>query len=529
MLGKHIAVSTRICAAVDGQGVDEITAQGNSGNIDNAVNEFFTTPDKYENSYQGWNDSVFAADRDGNSGIDQANIPSFNIEGGMDQGIGGGTSGAPTRPPSRRSMYSNRSGQQDGTISNSGQERPQFGPATKDSYDPSQWAMVVSSSTRVYENPEAEERQRDRAGGAPVFFKPLQEQDPLPSLITILGQIPAVRREFLCANLQFEHYGSNMRWWDGENAHAGEANMVDENIHEQDVVEEVQRLMAFMQESDRSYGSVEQLEKLPLLNTATANELDASSSTDYSADIRFLLAWERAAEVCAGPSRRRLFKSAAQEDKYNESDKVIESEITSVSRLELDMYRSEPKQTLYQRIDSMLWDNDRDGTSKDEPCLQEVATVLCMKVKNRHTTQDGSGLGLAVSPVFYADRYLKQNVAATKEMRRRKAALNEEKAELEEQKDKLNRRPHPSQPGKTMDTQDLFERTIKLYKRRAKEDAERKARAKPSSDSDMSMEDEPPERNLETVALQLEKQYQKLKDRLAGKLNCMTGSGTLTK
>ena len=139
-------------------------------------------------------------------------IPAFNIDAGT-EGIG---STAPTRPPSRRSNYSTRSGaqQETGTINSLGRDTSgsaYFGPLTQDAskYVPEQWAMVPvsTSASRVYENADPDERRRDRENDEPVCFKPMRERDPLPSLMAILGQIPKARRKLLAEHMQMEHGG----------------------------------------------------------------------------------------------------------------------------------------------------------------------------------------------------------------------------------------------------------------------------------------------------------------------------------
>jgi bacillopeptidase F (M6 metalloprotease family) len=45
---------------------------GAAGNIENAMNDYWTNPDKYDVGYQGYDESQFHADREGNVG---AGIP----------------------------------------------------------------------------------------------------------------------------------------------------------------------------------------------------------------------------------------------------------------------------------------------------------------------------------------------------------------------------------------------------------------------------------------------------------------------
>lgn len=536
--------------------------QARGGNLEEAANDFFTDPNRYDNDRQAWDETAFGTDREGtHNGINQAGIPSFNIEGGMDQGIGG-TSAAPTRPPSRRSNYSSRSGQQEGTINSMGQDttgRTFFGPATKDAYEPAQWAMVVSSSSRVYENPDADERMRKRENGEPVFFKPLKERDALPVLVAVLGQIPKTRRELLCEQVQEENYGTNMRWWDGEDAHAGEPNMVDDKIPQQDLIEETQRLMAFVQESDRMYGSVEQLEKLPGMSAAIVNDVMGSSSTD-TGEVRFLLGWSKAAEIFVGEESQKLFKSIVRsvDTDSPDGDEETNRDIL-LFRLDIDLANSHTKQNIYQAIDDLFTRNDRNGDANFASWAEQVATVLCIRVRNRDNNDNARGLGLDVPASFYADRWLKGNVETMKQMRRHRKQLRESQETIDEDKEHLNMLQHPSQPGKFLDREQLFAKTISYYEKRDKSDktvprlepheipvvpSDEGEQTTPaaSADGDVAMGDEKPLMNARSptqngvsgsntprpkpkdpprtkwglLALELERQHEKIKARLRG-------------
>jgi hypothetical protein len=396
------------------------------------------------------------------------------------------------------------------------------------SYVENQWAMVpISTSTaRVYENADVTERVRNRQEGEPVCFKPLRERDPLPSLITILGQIPKTRRELMFERQPLGHYGSNQRWWDGEDAHAGEPTVVQETDSKRDVVAETVRLMAFIQESNRSYGSIEQLERLPLLSTEVVDSIfDNGDVNNFSADVRFLVGWSDAAKAYGSHETETLFKGLGISRQMVDGT-LNETRDTSY-RLDLETWTSEPKSTIYQLLDRLMWAMDFGGVSEDQYFLDQIPSVFVMRIENKNNTDNAHGLGLQVSPTFYADRYLQTNVTATKQMRRDRMQLQEVLAEVDERKNGLKQVPHPKQAGKMMDREDLFKQTIRNFRARQKavEDANAgeaarrdKLKLEAEDDSDEEMKDAAPQetKNWAELAEKLEAYHASVQEKLKG-------------
>jgi hypothetical protein len=391
------------------------------------------------------------------------------------------------------------------------------------SYNANEWAMVPvsTSATRLYENPDATERVRNRGNGEPVCFKPLREVDPLPSLITILGQIPKARKELLYEKIPLEHYGSNHKWWDGEDAHAGEPSIVEDRDPQQDVVTETVRLMAFMQESNRTYGSVEQLESLPGLSAEVVDTIiNDGTRHNFTGDVRFLVGWTQAADVYGSSESQTLFKGVVSS--RQQVDGAYKDEPNELHRLDIDMVASTPKQSLYDAIDRILWVNDRNGDSDEEYFLQQVPSIFTMRVKNRQTTDDAQGLGLQVPTSFCADRWLKVNVAATKQMRKDRALLREELGLIDERKAGLNQVPHPKEPGKMINRAELFNKTIAYFKARDKSVEEIEKKQESQGDGDATMQDSLPQTKWDILAAELEKYHKTIQEKLTGMFFCLS-------
>lgn len=177
-------------------------------------------------------------------------------------------------------------------------ELPFFGPANREAYDPDQWAMV-RASPEVLEPPPSG---RKREPGVPVFLRSRRsgiEASSLGALLTILHAIPAARNALLRSGLQPATYGQNPEWWKGGRIEplglpdndgirmatttttttvttidSDEDDTDSSNISDggrlnsgpkmdsefvRDFVEEVHRLMAFLDNTDRAYGTADNL------------------------------------------------------------------------------------------------------------------------------------------------------------------------------------------------------------------------------------------------------------------------------
>jgi hypothetical protein len=385
------------------------------------------------------------------------------------------------------------------------------------SYAPEQWALVTTSSAaRVYDNPEdPKERRRDWEKGEPVFFRPLKEKDPLPSLVAVLGQIPLARRALLGEELGLASYGSNSKWWDGESATAGEASVVDDGMDpHKDVVVEAQRLMAFIQESNRSYGSVEALDKLEGISNITTMQVLQKAGGNYSGELRFLVGWSAAAMIYG--SHADIFKTIITASENNGG--VMQDKADTIYRLDLEPLASEPKQSLYQAIDELIWMNDPTGEAEDEYFIEQVAPILVMRVTNKDTSKETKGLGLQVPHTFYADRYLKDNSGVMRQMRKDKALLRRHVQNIDLRKAKLNSTPHPKDPTKMLDREELFEKSIEYLRGRDKPPVIKKLPVK--KEADEVMEEQEPEMRTpwDDLADQLEREHDKIKNKLKGML-----------
>ncbi|KAL2197638.1 hypothetical protein P885DRAFT_35894 [Corynascus similis CBS 632.67] len=286
--------------------------RSNQGNVDTVVNEFLDDSDKFRRKY-GWDESAFSTGRDGeDTPSSNVNVPSFSIHAPVIYGTEPNNYyGAPSRPPSRANNRSpmsrladiasaeyttdrpsnrqeeedqlqraineslNASGiqsphafppppppvpQQSGVTTNTGESLVQFGPANRPDYDADEWALVRLGKQEQDSDPFS----RERKNGAPVFLRCRKwnewERHRIGALLMIFQQIPAVRNVLLqTGETPGYGYGTKSDWWQGEPI-LPPRQLVPESWYDEPVVpwsDEIHRLMAFLELSDRAYGTAD--------------------------------------------------------------------------------------------------------------------------------------------------------------------------------------------------------------------------------------------------------------------------------
>jgi hypothetical protein len=180
---------------------------------------------------------------------------------------------------------------QESGVTNTNEVR--FGPATRNEYETSNWAMVPMGKSAVREilnDPEPAERKRDIALDIPAFLKPSTENNRLGALITIYSQIPLIREIFLPRVPQdtAPNYGHDKEWWTGKAIDVPQV-FGEDMTPPSEVTMELQRLMAFLDKTERSYGSAEALANL----SDVQRELAAGKASDsHLLEAAVLRAWK---------------------------------------------------------------------------------------------------------------------------------------------------------------------------------------------------------------------------------------------
>lgn len=146
------------------------------------------------------------------------------------------------------------------------------------SYDMSNWAVTTTnagetSAIEIFMDPPANERKRVME--EPAFLRPGSVPGALGPLLTILHSIPAARETLLQRSFVAPDYGHNEQWWTGHAITLPKIVDTDNpDIISQeatDIIMESQRVMAFLELTERAYGTPEALGSLPNVYEADAS------------------------------------------------------------------------------------------------------------------------------------------------------------------------------------------------------------------------------------------------------------------
>jgi hypothetical protein len=395
-----------------------------NNDLNSAMNHYFDR-DFSALTDQAWDNSAFNADRYGER--DDSAVPTFHID--YAPGIANYPhSGAPSRPPSRTSHHSASGdaplpsiettiGQESGVI---GGTSPYFGPATKEHYDTNQWALVpTTTTTELYPDPVPSERKREYGG--PAILKPLPSGDYLPALLTILHSVPLFRNFFLAPQRTLNDYGVNAEWWKGaswptaQTVEYGSQGVTHGGL---DLIHECQRLMAFLDSTDRAYGSVDALLNLEEFSKG-AESLSAPSDSEF---LKFLMVWARAYEENIPSSTL----NGVLRSQVNANGRIHESWYLDATAIH---HNPAQQPTIYDVLDHHLF-----SPPADTAFVTEISNVLILKLNrsDRNTTS----LDVKIPSTLYADRYLEKNASKVKEMLQEIKSYEDQIAEIDRKSEK---------------------------------------------------------------------------------------------
>lgn len=287
--------------------------------------------------------------------------------------------------------------------------------------------------------PDAAAHARLRRPDEPAMLKPLPSRDFLPCLLTMLHSIPQCRKALLAPNIAFADYGTNDHWWEGEPIETARVvNMNDDvqRLMHLDLLQETQRLMAFLSATSRSYGSAAAL---------LSQSAMTSPGLDNRPFVRFLQTWDRARYATAElDDSKTLFHSELE--RYD-GEGPSEPAFLSVSMCD---HASRPTDSLYAALDSDIWcDNE------DPYLFKRVAPVVVMQVQKVQ-----SSTSITVPQFWYADRYHLDNVDPIMELRAEREGLYKTMQGIDQELHNLQFATHPHNQKKKIDSSKLLEATM---------------------------------------------------------------------
>lgn len=405
----------------------------------------------------------------------------FHIDAtNVDDTNNGSFSAAPTRPPSRTSQhpgsamsasmgdvpmqssfYSEDGGwnniepltgfsgvensQESGVVGKAGTAGV-LRPATQNYYDSASWALVpAAKSTEFIPDASLDDQIRKEQPG---FIKPAVGDNHLPALITVLHSIPLIRNTLLAPEISTNNYWRGEDWWKGT-ASAASIIVNDDTgtgtTAELEFLYEVQRLLAFLDASERTYASLEAFLQLDAWAQPRFTVPDEVIGNDL---VKFLMRWSWIYRKHASePPPESVLCS-----EVNVNGKVQGSHVLEIEMANIDTDFLEP--TLYDYIDEILF------TEYGSAHITKPSSVLVISLK-----PNGSKRNCKIPAILYADRYLEENRAAVEANYIERKKCNELLGNLEAKVEDLKyHTPQKIQYPHKMETLTLLKNSMRAFK-----------------------------------------------------------------
>ena len=310
-----------------------------------------------------------------------------------------------------------------------------FGPANRSQYEPGKWELIptgTSTQEIILLDPEPAQRKRDV--NTPAFLKPSIDDHRLGALLTVFHEIPLVREIFLDRKNVLPSYGSNNEWWTGRAIELPIMNGFDDTRYQ--VGHEMQRLMAFLDKTDRSYGSADALAYLPAVKEQHRKFGECVEVSVMRAYRNLLGDSDSAGAI------NKIFSIGV--GGTNQAD----SEEFCILRFDLPQKDSD-QETFYDVADAALWQLDPLDLSSSS-FLRHIADVVAFQLVG-----DAFSKGIEIPYVWYPDRYLESSRQAALDMRLQKADIKERLNRIDAQQEMLT---NYTMPGNSkVKVKDLFE------------------------------------------------------------------------
>jgi hypothetical protein len=324
-------------------------------------------------------------------------------------------------------------GQENG-VTGAGGQFQQFGPATGEYHDTEKWAMTVSKATarEIVENPPPADRQRKP--GQPAFLRASDRlgSESLAALLTIYHSIPLAREALLLSNYQQFNYGYDPQWWTGHHIEVPKIFSLDENGAHQnrdDILIETQRLMAFLDDTNRAYGSIDALTDLQ-----SYHHKEAESELS-----RFLEAWADGAMIRTRDDPfTQVFSSHGIR---NDPGSTMAKYFCSLE----PMVDPEVNQTFTDILDNIIWTDWLSKAPLSDVWIDKVGHIMTFRLLDPKRKQ--GKLGVKIPAVWYPDRYMEHFREASRDMRARRKKILEELRSIECSKNEILNCPLAGRQG----------------------------------------------------------------------------------
>lgn len=306
--------------------------------------------------------------------------------------------------------------------------------------------IPTTTTTELYPDPVPSERKRE--DGGPVILKPLPNGDYLPALLTILHSIPLFRNFLLAPQKQLDNYGVNAEWWKGSSwprAQTVEYGSQSGAPSGLDLIHECQRLMAFLDSTDRAYGSVDALLDLEGF-TKGVEALHIASNCEFH---KFLMVWARAYENNFPSSPL----NGVIRSRVDASGTVVESWYLDAVAIH---HNPAQQPTIYDVLDDHLF-----SSPTDNAFVTEISNILILKL-NR-SDRNSESLDVKIPPTLYVDRYLEKNADKVKAMLQEMKSYQDEIDKIDGKSEKY--RSHTlTKDGRKVDSLQLLKVAMDVFR-----------------------------------------------------------------
>lgn len=275
---------------------------------------------------------------------------------------------------------------------------PYFGPATRSEYDQTSWAMVPTAASWIQADSTPVPSLRKRPEGAPAFLirgSNIGTGHTLAGLLTILHEIPLARNVLLGVGEAADSYGFNSEWWKGQEivpphlANVQPAELAWDSIPESKpgFEDEIHRLMAFLDSTERSYGTVGVLDSL-------------IPSDDGTVEKQFYEHLGQRNGEKIEPLYQVAFLGMCYGDNLEEQDHKF-------GILEVEHVRSDYSaiKTLYEALDHLMWNQalSYGGLHQETrmAMFKQMGEVIAIKIGG-----DGPDDFIEIPEELYPEKYL---------------------------------------------------------------------------------------------------------------------------
>ncbi|KAK3325419.1 hypothetical protein B0H66DRAFT_123462 [Apodospora peruviana] len=291
--------------------------------------------------------------------------------------------------------------QQESGITSAGLGHVHFGPANRPDYDPNEWAMIQLKNNEA----DPEPARRGRTSGVPAFLRCRSSEDwkqhRLGGLLTVLHSIPAARNVLLRTGPEPPYgYGQDPEWWKGNPILPPDMQRDREKSLYEGLdgyflppwCDEVHRLIAFLDSTERSYGTAD------ILADCRHEQVNDSGDREWDFFLNFLW-YQRDTDDRIPDTVLTSTYNSIQGSEQN----LHQCNITDVNITGQDLPEAK---SLYDILDRLYFaDPDVDMEIARSTSITQAAKVTIF----RFTNQDGFSGPIDIPETLYIDRYLASN------------------------------------------------------------------------------------------------------------------------